>query len=199
MDKLSAVSNSLADHAVDQLRSLDNVTVMIILITDPTKPWAPRGQRHPTSSSYWLSHDANEIGMGGERIQASSSRRYNDKGSSSQDTSSSRGDNEHTYDAYSSGSSTGKNGKKKSDAILISRLNSGGDEKKTDQHPSDSVFLRPAARRDDCMQGGKGAERVAVSSTKEEKRGETRGEKREQKKEAEDEDLMDFLMDDSNF
>lgn len=55
-DRLRSIASSLVDHAVDPLRSLDNVTVMIVLITDPTKPWGIRGDGRVSPSSWLVSY-----------------------------------------------------------------------------------------------------------------------------------------------
>lgn len=55
-DRLRSIASSLVDHAVDPLRSLDNVTVMIVLITDPTKPWGVRGDGRVSDSSWLVSN-----------------------------------------------------------------------------------------------------------------------------------------------
>ena len=62
VEKLCAVANSLADHAVEQLRSQDNVTVMVILITDPSCQRVTNGLIETIPDSYWLTHDVKMIG-----------------------------------------------------------------------------------------------------------------------------------------
>ena len=55
-DRLRSIASSLVDHAVDPLRSLDNVTVMIVLITDPSRPWGVRGDGRVSHSAWLVSY-----------------------------------------------------------------------------------------------------------------------------------------------
>ena len=200
IEKLCATANSLADHAVEQLRSQDNVTVMVILITDPSSQRVSNGLIETIPDSYWLTHDVKMIGK--EVAEESDvdvallTRRRNscDPGYMRMHMSNGSGDNSSQHSR--SGSRGGHENRRQSDVGLIQRLNSMSEIKKPEEPivRRNSVFSKPKAAKvdDDKVTEVKipGSEKPPLPS----------GIKKKVKDEDKDkDDLMDFLLDDTNF
>lgn len=201
IEKLCSIANSLADHAVEQLRSQDNVTVMVIFISDPNVQRVSNGLVEKVSDSYWLTHDIRMIGKEVEEESeidvALLTRRRNscDPGYMIRLNSSNSGDDSSNN---SRGSSRGgREMRRLSDVGLINRLNSMNDLKNTDQPiKREIIFSKPKSAN---VNQNVNSEKLGIAESKIHVNEKDIVEVNGKKKGKDEDDLMDFLLDDTNF
>lgn len=202
VEKLCAVANSLADHAVEQLRSQDNVTVMVILITDPSCQRVTNGLIETIPDSYWLTHDVKMIGK--EVAEESDvdvallTRRRNSCDPGYMRLHMSNGSGDNSTQNSRSGSRGGNENRRQSDVGLIQRLNSMSEIKKPEEPivRRNSVFSKPKAAKVDDEKVTElkipGSEKPPLPNSSKKKA-------KDEDIEKDKDDLMDFLLDDTNF
>ena len=206
MEKLNSISSALACYAVENLKSLDNVTVMIILITDPKNPRPVRGQKQIVLDSYWVSYDVNEK-SGEDGLNSSSSfsmkRRYSGDVSNDYNNNNiinnNSSNNNNLFSKSITSSIGGNKIKNNNDNNIINRMNSDSEknEKKSGDFYSDTKSNYNTQNRKDNNVKMNDVSRSSGKMSSLHSNVNSSAEKKE--KEKDEDDLMDYLMDDSNF